>query len=223
MLTTSPNRINLNLISVSNNIHLQALHNYLKVVPGDKILILGGSGGVGSLAVQIAKNLGASVTTTSTNIDLLTKLGADRVINYSEENWAEVLKGAEFDGIFDCVGGAWTSGRSVLKASGGKYCTIVGDENDVAISVGGVMSMAGSMISRGVAGLLGFAPSYSQILTNAADTEGLSAIADLIEKGVVKPVMDPRPPFKLESESVLAMFELLMTHRVKGKLVLKVV
>ena len=82
---------------------------------GKKVLILGASGGTGSLAVQLAKKAGCLVSATAsshpikegsdlTKIDLVEALGADVVIDYEKKDWSEVLKGANYDIIFDCVG-----------------------------------------------------------------------------------------------------------------------
>lgn len=82
---------------------------------GKKVLILGASGGTGSLAVQLAKQAGCLVSATAsshpisetsdvTKIDLVEALGADVVIDYEKKDWSELLKGANYDIIFDCVG-----------------------------------------------------------------------------------------------------------------------
>lgn len=94
----------------------------LDLQPGQKILVQGGAGGVGLFAVQIAKALGAEVTTTAsaTHRDLLLKLGVDQVIDYHETSPADVLH--NFDAVFDTVGDVAT-GLKVLK-SDGKLSTI---------------------------------------------------------------------------------------------------
>jgi len=73
---------------------------------GDKVLILGGAGGVGTIAVQLAAAAGCHVTTTASlpKFDLVKGLGANEVINYREQDWGEVLAGQEYDLIFDCIG-----------------------------------------------------------------------------------------------------------------------
>lgn len=109
------------------------------VQKGDRVLILGGSGGVGSAAIQIAKrHAGASfVATTSTREAFCKELGADRVINYRTENWWEVKEFSvsssnKFDKIIDCVGGGNFYGRAekVLKVGkeGGAFIAVTGDD-----------------------------------------------------------------------------------------------
>lgn len=83
----------------------QALHDYMHLSAGQKVLIQAGSGGVGSFAIQLAKVLGAEVATTTSarNREFVEDLGADKVIDYHEQNFAEVLK--HYDGVFDTLGG----------------------------------------------------------------------------------------------------------------------
>lgn len=83
----------------------QALAELMKLQPGQRVLIDAGAGGVGSLAIQIAKAMGLWVaTTTSTrNIELVTSLGADQVVDYTKQPISEL---GEVDGVFDTLGGA---------------------------------------------------------------------------------------------------------------------
>lgn len=88
----------------------QALFDFCNLKPKQSILIHAGSGGVGSLAIQFAKNAGAEVFTTCSeaNADYVKRLGADHVIDYNKENFASVIKKIHKDGIdtvFDTVGG----------------------------------------------------------------------------------------------------------------------
>ena len=102
---------------------------------GDRVLVLGGSGGVGSAAIQIAKKHAQAsfVATTSTQSDFCRELGADRIINYRTENWWEVpeFQQEKFDVIVDTVGGGNFYGRAdkVLKPGkeGGIFVAVTGD------------------------------------------------------------------------------------------------
>jgi NADPH:quinone reductase-like Zn-dependent oxidoreductase len=106
------------------------------VKSGDRVLILGGSGGVGSAALQLAKHIvGASyVATTSTQEELCAKLGADRVIDYRTEDWWDMKHYDQklFDVIIDCVGGPDHYGHApaVLKPAkaGGTFVAVTGDD-----------------------------------------------------------------------------------------------
>jgi len=98
---------------------LQALTEHLRLQKGQKILIHGGAGGIGSIAIQLAKHLGASVAATSddTKISYVKQLGADQIVDYKKEKFEERLK--DYDAVFDTVGGE-TYARSfkVLKRGG---------------------------------------------------------------------------------------------------------
>merc|ERR1719491_2217226 len=95
---------------------------------GASVLVLGGSGATGTAGIQIAKAMGAKVYTTCStrNMEYVRGLGPDEVIDYSAQDWAEVLKGKNLDGVFDSVGEKDGVARAVgvLKA-GGKFSTIV--------------------------------------------------------------------------------------------------
>jgi len=96
----------------------------------DKVLILAGSGGVGTLAIQIAKHVGAYVATTTTakNADLVKRLGADLVIDYKTEKFQERL--ADYDLVFDMLGGdSIVESFKVLK-KGGALVSIKGEDTE---------------------------------------------------------------------------------------------
>eukprot|EP00545_Synedropsis_sp_CCMP1620_P009686 CAMPEP_0119015642 /NCGR_PEP_ID=MMETSP1176-20130426/11339_1 /TAXON_ID=265551 /ORGANISM="Synedropsis recta cf, Strain CCMP1620" /LENGTH=385 /DNA_ID=CAMNT_0006968951 /DNA_START=28 /DNA_END=1186 /DNA_ORIENTATION=+ len=119
------------------------------VTKGSKVFIAGGAGGVGSLAIQIAKTmLGAShVTTTASpgaGTELCKKLGADEVIDYRSQDFGEVLKGKDFDMAFDTCNEAGRMGG--LLKEGGSIISISGNPTIEAIS--GMSSSSPPMILR---------------------------------------------------------------------------
>lgn len=105
---------------------LQALTTQAKVMAGEKVLILGGSGGVGSFAIQLAKHLGAEVTTTTSgkNEEFVRTLGADHIINYENEDFSRMER--EFDVVIDTVGGENTDKAYGVVKEGGRLVTIAG-------------------------------------------------------------------------------------------------
>lgn len=108
----------------------QMLVDHAKVKEGEKVLIQAGSGGVGSFAIQFAKHFGADVTTTtsSDNFDLVKDLGADTVIDFQEEDFAE--RDTKYDIVLDTLGGdALDKSYGILK-SGGRLVTIAGEPNE---------------------------------------------------------------------------------------------
>jgi len=103
---------------------LQALRDELAVGPGQRILLNGASGGVGTLAIQIAKALGAEVIAvcSARNASLVRELGADRVIDYEREHVADEH---DLDGVFDIFGNLpWERARPMLRTRG-RYCTTI--------------------------------------------------------------------------------------------------
>ncbi|MFZ1221478.1 MAG: NAD(P)-dependent alcohol dehydrogenase [Chthoniobacterales bacterium] len=163
---------------------LQALRDEGKVQPGQKVLINGASGGVGTFAVQIAKSLGADVTgvCSGRNVELVRSLGADPVIDYTKEDFT---KGAErYDVILDNVGTQPLSGfRQVLKPNG------------ICVMIGGGGPHEGNWIgplARPIKALL-LKPFVSQKLTMMiADVtnKDLTILAEMLQNGKMKSVVD---------------------------------
>src|SRR5213596_3886748 len=113
-------------VNIAGITALQALRDKGKVQPGQKVLINGASGGVGTFAVQIAKSLGADVTgvCSTRNVDLVRSLGADRVIDYTKEDFT---KSAErYDVMLDNVGNRTLSECKSVLTPKGKYVLIGG-------------------------------------------------------------------------------------------------
>lgn len=147
----------------------QALVTKSDVKKEDKVLIHAGSGGVGTLAIQIAKHLGAHIATTCShrNADLVRKLGADVVIDYHDQRFEDAV--SDYDVVFDMIGGD-TLNRSfrVLK-EGGKLISIKGQDSDNLAAKHGVK----------------FDWFFMQ-----PDGAMLSELSALLEADIVKPVID---------------------------------
>jgi NADPH:quinone reductase-like Zn-dependent oxidoreductase len=165
---------------------LQALRDKGKVQPGQKILINGASGGVGTFAVQIAKSFGADVTgvCSTRNVDMVRSIGADQVIDYTKEDFTK--SGQRYDLILDNVGNhSLLECRRALNPKG-KYVLIGG---------GGVND--GRWISSLVRPIkaLVLSPFVSQkmgMMLAEFNQKDLTILADLMQAGKVTPVIDKR-------------------------------
>jgi NADPH:quinone reductase-like Zn-dependent oxidoreductase len=175
---------------------LQGLRDKGKIQPGQKVLINGASGGVGTFAVQIAKTFGADVTgvCSTRNLDLVRSLGADHVIDYTKEDFT---KGEQrYDLILDNVGNQPLSGfRRALQPKG--ICVMIGGggPND-----GGLIGP----MARPVKALL-MSPFVSQkmgMFMADLNKQDLTILGDLMQSGKVTPVIDRTYPLSQIAEAI---------------------
>jgi len=186
----------------------RALVEIGRIGSGSHVLIVGASGGVGSYAVQIAKSFGATVTavTSTSNVELVQSLGADRVIDYKVERFTDVVRGQNL--VFDTIGKeSLASCRSVL-APRGRYVTTIPSGRTATESVT-------SRLSRLVSG--GRTPSAHVVLVQA-NGEQLERIATLMEQRQIRSVIDTVYPLQDARKA----HEKSRTWRTRGKLVLSV-
>jgi NADPH:quinone reductase-like Zn-dependent oxidoreductase len=189
---------------------LQALRDGAAIRPGDKVLINGASGGVGTFAVQIAKALGAEVTgvCSTRNVELVRSLGADHVIDYKK---ADFLASPErFDVILDNVANRpLLQIRKLLKPQG-KYLVVGGGGPDENPWIGAFKApIKAAVISMFVDEQMAFFLSH-------ASTEDVVALAQLMEQGKVTTFVDRRYPLADIQQAV----RYLETGRARGKVVL---
>jgi NADPH:quinone reductase-like Zn-dependent oxidoreductase len=198
---------------------LQALRDELAVRPGQKVLISGGAGGVGTFAIQIAKWLGAHVTTTASKRGeaLVRSLGCDEVIDYTAEDIAKA--GCKFDAGFDLVGGKTLAQMFEVMKPGSKIVSVAAlPEPQTAIKdLGGRRTLAAIfwIISYGVrsrARRAGICYRYLFMHPSGGD---LAQLAELIEQRKLKVIIDRTYPFAKIPEA-LAYVE---NGRAKGKVV----
>ncbi|KUL29693.1 NADP-dependent oxidoreductase [Actinoplanes awajinensis] len=176
----------------------QALVERANLRPGQKVLIQAGSGGVGTIAIQLAKHLGATVATTASakNADFLKELGADIVIDYRTQDFATVLEG--YDVVLDSQGPASVAKSMTILKPGGMVIGIAGPPDPgFAREIGGntVLKIATRLLSRRTrrtAARLGVG--YSFLFMRASGTQ-LSEITTLVENGTIRPVIDRVYPF----------------------------
>lgn len=199
----------------------QVLVERANLQKGQKVLIHAGSGGVGTIAIQLAKHLGAYVatTTSTTNIDLVKSLGADVVIDYKKDNFEEVLQ--DYDVALNSLGKDTLEKSLRVLKPGGKLISISGPPDpDFAKKNGS------GWLFQQVIRLLSFGIrrkskrrgiSYSFLFMTASGRQ-LGQITSLIEAGAIRPIVDRVFPFEKTNEA-LAHVE---TGRAKGKVVVTV-
>jgi NADPH:quinone reductase-like Zn-dependent oxidoreductase len=171
-------------INIAGITALQGVRDKGKVQPGQKVLINGASGGVGTFAVQLAKSFGAEVTgvCSTRNIELVQSLGADHVIDYTKEDFTKGNQ--KYDVILDNV-----ANHSMSE------CRRVLTPNGIYVMIGG-----GGAKEQGFVGALGKALNaaiYSRFVKQKmgmmmADpsTKDLTLLADMMQSGKIKPVID---------------------------------
>ncbi len=199
----------------------QAFVEKAKLKKGQKVFIQAGSGGVGTIAIQLAKHLGATVATTTSadNFELVKSLGADVVIDYKTQDFETVLK--DYDLVLNSQDEKTLDKSLRIVKLGGKVISISGPP-DMAfareIGLSWLMKTVISFLSRKVgkqAKQLGVDYSF---LFMQANGKQLSEIGKLIEKGVIRPIIDEVFPFEQTNE---AMFY-VASGRAKGKVIVNV-
>jgi NADPH:quinone reductase-like Zn-dependent oxidoreductase len=171
----------------------QALVDRAHVKPGQKVLVHAGAGGLGSTAIQLAKHLDATVATTASgkNAELVRRLGADVVIDYTQEDFAEVLSG--YDVVLDSRGGENLEKSLTILKPGGQAIGVAGPPDPgFAKQLGApkFMSLVMGQLSRKVhkqARKLGV--SYSFLFMQANGTQ-LRELASLYDAGHLRPLID---------------------------------
>jgi NADPH:quinone reductase-like Zn-dependent oxidoreductase len=179
---------------------LQGLGHHGAIQPGQRVLVNGASGGVGTFAVQIAKSYGAEVTgvTSTRNLDLVRSLGADHVVDYTTTDFTQ--DGRRYDLILDTVGNRSVPDLKRALAEGGK-AAVTGFTSVVKLL--GVSLRGGKAIAQ---------------VQAQATAKDLELLTELIEAGKVRPQIDRRYPFA-EIPAAIAYLE---QGRARGKVVVEV-
>lgn len=205
-----------------------------RIKMGDRVLVLGGSGAVGNVVVQLAKKIGAAfVAATSTDEKLVRALGADVVVNYRQRKWwecREVVGGGKFDVVVDCAEGvkAWNRvvEHGLVKSGweGGRFVAVVVNDWHIEIhSVWGLLSWFVPIIGRMVGSRIraGKVPKYIMLFP-APRGDSLQRCLKKIASGDIKIIIDPRSPFKLTTKGVREAFDLMIARGGHGKVVIAV-
>lgn len=176
----------------------QALVELGDVQPGQKVLIHAGAGGVGTIAIQLAKHLGAQVATTvsGSNADFVRELGADVVIDYRAQDFEKELSGYDF--VLDSLGGENLERSLRVLKPGGKAIGISGPPTPSFAKQAGlnpVLRLAVAGLSRKIRSQAKKAGGNYEFLLMRASGEQLREIAQLVDDGIIRPIVGRTFPF----------------------------
>jgi NADPH:quinone reductase-like Zn-dependent oxidoreductase len=176
---------------------IQALTEHIHLRSGQKLLIHGGAGGIGSIAVMLAKSLGAYVVATAgtDSIEFVKSLGADEVIDYKTQDLASLVH--DFDAVFDTVGGEVTGKSISVLKSGGILVSMAGQVDPESAKAKGITAL--TQMTKG-------------------DTSQLDALRELVEAGKIKPLVGQVFPF----DQAKAAYDLLENGSIQGKVVIEI-
>lgn len=172
---------------------LQAVRDKGEVSPGDRVLILGAGGGVGTLAVQIAKAAGATVTaaTRTAHVELVLSLGADHAIDYTEVDVTATRE--RYDVIIDIAGTTGLRRLGRLLVEDGRLVMVAPDPGQWAGPV--VRILQAALLSR--RGARAF-----RVLLTKSSPEALVELKDLVEKGALRSVIERTYPLDEVADAV---------------------
>lgn len=187
---------------------LQGLRHAGEIQPGQKVLVNGASGGVGTFAVQLAKSFGAEVTgvCSTRNLEMVRSIGADHAIDYTKEDFTR--NGQQYDVIYDAIGNRSVADyRRALKPQGN--CVIAGFTTIPRMISHMILGAWVSRTGNKKIGMMGVAQ---------PNKKDLLFISELLETGKVVPVIDKRYPL----EETVAAIRYLETGRARGKVIITV-
>jgi NADPH:quinone reductase-like Zn-dependent oxidoreductase len=187
---------------------IQGLRNVGNIRAGQKVLINGASGGIGTFAVQYAKANGAEVTgvCSTRNLDMVRSIGADHVIDYTQEDFSR--SGQKYDLIYDAIGNRSVGDYKRALTPNGQ-CVIAGFTTLPRLFSHILLGMWVSKTGRQKVGLMGSAQTSSK---------DLQLIAELLETRKVVPVIDRCYPLSETAEAI----RYLETMRARGKVIIQV-
>jgi NADPH:quinone reductase-like Zn-dependent oxidoreductase len=189
---------------------LQGLRDKGQIEPGQRVLIIGASGGVGTFAVQIARSFGADVTgvCSTRNVDLVRSIGADQVSDYTREDFTRT--GQTYDLIFDSAGYRSLSDCGRLLGSNGILVMCGAGDGRSSLRIGARMLKA-LLLSR-------FGRRKFVSFVAKRNTDDLVALKELVEAGKVTPVIDRQYPLSEVPEAIRYLEE----GHARGKVVIAV-
>ena len=199
----------------------QALRERAKVQKGQKVFIPAGSGGIGTFAIQLAKYFGARVgTTTSTgNVQLVSSLGADEVVDYKKQQFEKVLRG--YDLVLGTLRGNELEKSINILKPGSKIVSLIGPLDAAFAStrrLNFILKFVFSMMSRKIMRLAGKRDVAYSFLFVRPDGGQLAEIGKLLTSERIRPVIDKVFPFDQAKEAL----DYLAQGRAKGKVVVQI-
>jgi NADPH:quinone reductase-like Zn-dependent oxidoreductase len=186
-------------LGVAGSTALQSLTEHGHLERGQRVLINGASGGVGTFAVQIAKALGGEITAvcSARNVELVRSIGADRVIDYGREDFTQSAD--RYDLMLDVAGNrSWAECRSVL-VSGGSYVGV--GAAAIMHGKGGSLRALGHFASTALASARS-AFRVRTLFIAKLRKEDLARLGELVAQGSVKPVIEWRYPLESTGEAL---------------------
>ena len=199
-------------VAIAGTTALQGLRDAGQLRPGQKVLINGASGGVGTFAVQIAKALGAEVTAvcSTRNVELVRSLGADHVIDYTQQDYT--AGDVRYDVILDNVGNRSLSGNRSVLAPEGRYVLIGGGGPDAGNWIGPLLKPLQALL------LSPFVSQHMGMFLAKLSNEDMNVLAAMMESGAVTPVIDRHYPLDQVADAI----RYLEQGRARGKVVVTV-
>jgi NADPH:quinone reductase-like Zn-dependent oxidoreductase len=199
-------------VNIAGITALQGLRDKGKVQPGQKVLINGASGGVGTFAVQIAKSYSAEVTgvCSTRNLDLVRSLGADHVIDYTKEDFAKSEQ--RYDVILDNVPNHSLSECRRILTPNGKYVMIGGGGPNEGRWIGPFGRVIHTLL------LSPFISQQMGMMMADANHKDLTILADMMQAGTVKPVIDRTYPLSQIADAI----RYLEQGHARGKVIISV-
>ena len=198
----------------------QSLIDIAQLSHGENILIHAGSGGVGTIAIQLSKHLGANViaTTSTKNVEMVKELGAHDVIDYTKQSYLD--EGAKFDVVFDTLGGQHTLDSFKVLKNGGRVISIAGDVDSVTtkqLGLNKIISFLLKLKAKKVTNAAHKINAMYRFLLMSPNGGQLKELAKLYESGSIKAVLDKTYNF---NDSIQAI-DYLSKGRAKGKVVVQ--
>ncbi|MDF5690325.1 NADP-dependent oxidoreductase [Aquirufa aurantiipilula] len=199
----------------------QAMVEKAQLKKGQKIFIQAGSGGVGTIAIQLAKHLGASVATSTSaaNMDLVKSLGADVIIDYKTQDFETILK--DYDVVLNSQDEKTLEKSMRILKPGGKVISISGPPNPAyaqEFHLAWWMKVIMFFISNKIRKQAKKLNVEYSFLFMKANGKQLAEISNLIESGAIRPVIDKIYPIDQLNEAM----DYVSNGRTKGKVVVKV-